>query len=86
MDELQQRQIEIAINIGLDHPFDVDDNGVPQIQSIEDWATKAARAVIADLMDRRNIKHGFDDIDEDIRKEIVETMSAIIRKVKAVTA
>lgn len=74
--------IEISFEIADSHPFDSDDNGIPQIKDA-DWATVAARAVIADLEDRRDIKQGFRRIDEDIRKEIVETLSEIIRIAKS---
>jgi hypothetical protein len=44
-----------------------------------DWAHAAARGVIADLKDRRGIKHGFNDIDEGVRAEIVDALANIIR-------
>lgn len=44
-----------------------------------DWAHLAARAVIINLQDRRGIKRGFEDIDEDVRREIVESLAEIIR-------
>jgi len=43
------------------------------------WAHRAARGVIADLQDRRGIKWSFDDIDEDTRAEVVESLAEIIR-------
>lgn len=49
-----------------------------------DWATRAARAIIADMCDRHTIKRGFEDIDESVRREIVETTAAIIRMAHAV--
>lgn len=48
----------------------------------KDWAHSAARGVIADLQDRRGIKWGFDNIDEETRVEIVETLAQIIRAAK----
>lgn len=45
----------------------------------KDWAHAAARGVVADLQGRRAIKWGFDDIDEEIRAEIVASLAAIIR-------
>jgi hypothetical protein len=39
----------------------------------------AARGVIADLRGRRGIKHGFDDPDEAIRCDIVNSLAAIIK-------
>ena len=44
-----------------------------------DWAHHAARGVLADLNDRGGIKHGFANIDEDIRAEIVQSLATIIR-------
>lgn len=38
-----------------------------------------ARAVIADLQDRRGIKHELDNIDEETRVEIIDTLANIIR-------
>lgn len=45
----------------------------------KDWAHAAARGIIADLTDRRGIKYGFNEVDEEVRIELVETLSAIIR-------
>ena len=45
-----------------------------------DKAHATARGVIAELQDRRGIKNGFDNLDEDIRKEIVEKLADIIRQ------
>lgn len=47
--------------------------------SARDWAEAAARGVIADLQDRAGIKHGFDDVAEETRIEIVQALSDIIR-------
>ena len=44
-----------------------------------DWAHTAARGVMANLQDRRGIKQGFSDIDEDIRIEIVQSLAEVIR-------
>ncbi|CUW88541.1 MULTISPECIES: hypothetical protein [Rhizobium/Agrobacterium group] len=59
-----------------------DDRGeyveVPPGPSV-DWAHYAARGVIADLTDRRGIKHGFGDVDADVRQKIVASLAAIIR-------
>lgn len=48
-----------------------------------DKAHLAARAVIADLEDRRGIKNGFNDVDEETRSHIVKVLSVIIRKAMA---
>ena len=71
------------LSIGNDFPFDAtdawhdSDNRKPPAP--KDWAHAAARGVLADLQDRRGIKHGFDDIDQDTRKEIVKSLASIIR-------
>ena len=46
-----------------------------------DWAHAAARGVLADLLDRRGIKWALEDedIDQDTRSEIVQSLSEIIR-------
>ncbi|MBA4766104.1 MAG: hypothetical protein H2049_00530 [Porphyrobacter sp.] len=45
----------------------------------EDWAHSAARGVLRDLTDRRGIKNGFAEIDEEVRAEIVAALARIIR-------
>ena len=68
---------------GLKYPYDAPsgwwrgEGSVPP--SPRDWAHAAARGVIADLTDRHTIKRGFEGIDDDIRKEIVGSLAAIIR-------
>lgn len=44
-----------------------------------DWAMRAARGIISDLQDRRDIKRGFENVDEDVRVEIVNSLAEIIR-------
>jgi hypothetical protein len=44
-----------------------------------DWAHRAARGIICNLTDRKAIKRGFEEIDEEIRVEIVDSMADIIR-------
>ena len=66
---------------GTNYPYDApddwtfDDGPLPA----SDWAHVAARGVIADLCDRGGIKHGFNNIDEEIRVEIVSSLASIIR-------
>lgn len=71
-------QVITALSIGDKYPYDGDDDNhfVPAAH----WTERAARAVIADLCDRRDIKRGFDDVDLDIRREIVTTLADIINK------
>lgn len=79
------------IQHGNEFPYDAKDkwwnkrNPEPAPLPI-DWAHSAARGVIADLQDRGGIKHGFDDIDEDIRAEIVSELAEIIRTAANVKA
>lgn len=78
-------QIEAARNVkrGNEYPYDAPDSwwGSDGIEPPPpaDWAHSAARGVIYDLQDRGGIKHGFANIDEDIRAEIVISLAAIIR-------
>lgn len=45
----------------------------------KDWAHSAARGIIANLQDRRGIKHELSNIDEETRAEIIHTLADIIR-------
>jgi hypothetical protein len=75
------------IERGADYPYDAPDawhksdsrEALPEV----DWAHKAARGIIHNLSDRRDIKRGFYGVDEDVRKEIVECMAAIIKEANA---
>jgi len=60
------------IESGIEFPF--------HDKKANNWQEIAALGVIDDLMDRRDIKHGFNDIDEDIKIEIVRSLSKIIKK------
>lgn len=72
------------LSFGDKFPYDAPDiwreQSKPEPIPAEDWAHRAARGVLADLTDRRGIKNGFDDVDEDVRKEIVNSLSSIIRE------
>lgn len=75
---------EITLRRGSEFPYDAPDawwhtEGVAVPPPATDWAHAAARGVLADLTDRRGIKHGFEGIDELVRVEIVESLAAIIR-------
>ena len=78
---------EHTLKLGSDFPYDAPDSWwdssatsvTPVPPPPTDWAHRAARGVIADLQDRRGIKQEFNDIDEETRKEIVESLAAIIR-------
>ncbi len=61
---------------GQEFPYDCYDNG--RRRKVNTWAHKTARAILADLLDRRGIKWGFNDIDQETRFEIVDSLAAII--------
>ena len=45
-----------------------------------DWTVRAARGILADLCDRRGIKHGLQSVDEpDTRHGIVVALAEIIQ-------
>jgi len=76
--------IQFTINHGNKYPYDAPDawwkeGGVEQPPEPTDWAHRAARGILADMSDRRGIKRGFEDLPEDIRCEIVDTIAKIIR-------
>lgn len=70
--------------MGDRYPYDAPDSwseAYPNEPTPEpvDWAHRAARGIIHDLRDRRDIKQGFNDVDEDLRQEIVASLAEIIR-------
>jgi hypothetical protein len=76
------------IKFGNRYPFDAPDewwnpmpDNRPNPPAPIDWAHSAARGIIANLQDRRGIKHELDthNIDENTRKEIVMDLADIIR-------
>jgi hypothetical protein len=75
---------ELTLKHGNKFPYDAPDawwksTEDPVPPPAKDWAHSAARGILADLQDRRDIKHGFERIDEDVRVEIVDTLAEIIR-------
>lgn len=60
-----------ALKRGVEYPY--------HEQVPKDWAEKAACAILYDLGDRSGIKHGFRNIDLDIRIEIVESLASYVR-------
>lgn len=64
---------EIYLKRGETYPY----HGKPPV----DWAERAALGILADLCDRKGIKHALRPIegDEDITEEIVTTLAEIIR-------
>lgn len=78
-------EIPFTLTHGNAFPFDATDkwwkriiDDVP-LTPATDWAHYAARGVLADLTDRRGIKDGFNDLDEDVRIEIVQSLADVIR-------
>jgi len=71
------RIASIRLTSAYRRPYDVsDDENMPDPG---DWAVRAARGVIADMRDRRAIKWGFDNVDQDVRREMIQTVADIIR-------
>lgn len=67
---------------GNKYPYDADEDANGDycpVQHDDDWSFRAARGVLSDLTDRRNINRGFEDIDHDIRVNIVAALAGIIR-------
>jgi hypothetical protein len=61
---------------GAAFPYDGDsDNPTPAT----DWAHAAARGVLANLLDRGGVGNALEDLDEELRDEIVSELSLIIR-------
>ncbi len=71
---------ESSLKHGDEYPFDAPDrwpaSALPPRAT--DWAHRAARGVLADLRDRRGIKWGFDEIDQQVRQEITGAITDII--------
>lgn len=61
---------------GAEYPYDAPNQAM---LGDGDWSVLAARAVIYDLTDRRGIKHGFDNVDDDVRIDIVRALAATIK-------
>ena len=74
---------EQTLKHGADFPYDATDawwndaDAPPPPPT--DWAHEAARGVLSDLRDRREIKQGFEGLDENARAEVVESLAEIIR-------
>ena len=67
---------DIYYKSGQEYPYDSSPSGRSRKG---DWAIKAARGVLSNLCDRRDIKRGFEGIDHAVRKEIVDSLAEIIR-------
>lgn len=55
------------------------DNDFVKPKPVRDKAHRTARGILADLCDRRGIKHELDEVDHDVRSELVEQLAEIIR-------
>lgn len=59
------------IQLGVEYPYD---ECAPK-----DWCERAVQGVLADLGDRIGIDNELDSIDTEIRHEIVESLTDIVR-------
>jgi hypothetical protein len=91
MTEAVEDRASRCLEFGAKWPYDASDqwneatHTAADAPPAKDWAHAAARGIIDDLMDRRDIKLGFRDVDEETRAEIVATMAAIIRLAHSTT-
>ena len=70
---MDEKQIAVRqLEHGAKFPYDGDGPAI-------DWAHAAARGVLADLCDRRGVKHELREVDDDVRVELVASIAAIIR-------
>lgn len=79
----ENAQAAISFKHGNKFPYDAPDDWWEAIDHVppppDDWAHAAARGIIADLKGRKGIKHGFQELPEDIRIDIVTSLANIIR-------
>jgi hypothetical protein len=83
MTKEQARHALGCLQQGERYPYDATDewkdtNHDDDAPPAEDWAHAAARGIIADLTDRRSIKRGFENVDEEVRQDIVAAIRRII--------
>ena len=82
----EQEIAEHTLKHGLKYPYDAPDEWKEGDRkdppAPDDWAHAAARGILADLNDRREIKQGFANIDQGIRVEIAQSLARIIRAAK----
>lgn len=65
-----------AIERGCEFAYHLDDEPLPKTA---DWAEMAASGILADLTDRKGIRHELEACDSETRVEIFETITMIIR-------
>lgn len=71
-----------ALQHGAQFPYDGGEdfwNSKVPAPPATDWAHAAARGVLADLSDRRGIRHELEAVDYDVREELTQSLAAIIR-------
>ncbi|MEZ0212500.1 MAG: hypothetical protein ACAH27_06050 [Xanthobacteraceae bacterium] len=79
MSDMASHWLKKGENYPYDNPDERDvDESTPPLPPV-DWAHAAARGVVANLKDRRAIKWGFENVDEETRAEIITSLAAIIR-------
>lgn len=67
------------------YPFDTPDEwwhraGSPEAPISQDWAHRAARGILHELGARKGVGNELEEVDEDIRQEIVQKATEIIRE------
>lgn len=70
------------LTAGSEFPFDAPDSfweDSSDAPPAVDWAHAAARGIINNLQGRRGIKNQLENIDEDLRVEIVQELAELIR-------
>lgn len=67
-----------CLDHGALYPYDNPDDCMTPAPSI-DWAHAAARGILSDLTDRRGIKWTLQEIEQDVRAELVSSLADIIR-------
>ena len=77
-DESKIEGYKRSIQRGIEYPYDGDDEGQSPVPLTPERV--AAYGVLTDLLDRRGIGHALDDIDYEIKEEIVETLAGIIKE------
>lgn len=73
---------DIYLKSGNEFPYDRPDREDEPVRPLTDWAHAAARGVLSNLTDRRGIKWSLQEIDEEVRIEIVDSLADIIRLAK----
>lgn len=78
-----QRTLQHGAKFPYDAGADFWEDCTPIPPAATDWAHSAARGVLADLLDRRGIKWELENVDHDVRAELIQSLAAIIRQARA---